>query len=256
MKSIIFLNLVVCLSWSAFSSNLANPASPLPKANVLIGASYHLGGYTLTNLEIPAMFNRFHGRVDYAPVTWFSLGVDVGATQIEVDRYISARDTIDLFHGEYGFSGGAHLKLSTPAILKKTLSLFTIGQGTTFSSKNDRGAMYGGYDGCAVVGLQFRIPNFGYISAGPMVYLIEGDAEGSDGRNSTYSNVNNIRGWIAIDYIMKSIELTKGNPYISVEFSCTPDASYSKRIPIQEFSLSVSIGYISGKLYGNNKEPR
>jgi hypothetical protein len=239
-----------------YASNLANPASALPAANLLVGASYNVGGYTLTNLNIPAMFNRFHGRIEYAPITYLNIGIDLGATQIDVDRYVSSGDTIDLFHGNYGFSGGAHLKLSTPLILKKTISFFAIGQATSFSSKNDGGAEYGGLDGAGVIGLQFRIPNFGFISVGPMVYMIEGDAQGADGKKEFYSNSNNVRGWMAIDYYLKGNELSKGNAYLSVEFSASPKANYSSRIPIQEFSISVSLGYISGKIYGVDKEPR
>jgi hypothetical protein len=256
VKNFIIAFVVLALYIHGYSSNLANPASALPAANVLFGASYNLGGYTLTNLNIPAMFNRIHGRIEYAPINYLNIGIDLGATQIDVDRYVSSGDTIELFHGKYGFSGGAHLKLSTPAILKKTMSFFTIGQATTFSSENDDGAKYGGIDGAGVIGLQFHIPNFGYISVGPMIYLIQGDAQGSDGKNGYYSNSNNVRGWIAVDYILKGNELSKGNAYLSVEFSASPKANYSRRIPIQEFSISVSLGYISGKIYGVDKEPR
>lgn len=255
MKSKIFFA-VLSFSVSVFSSNLANPAAAIPTANMLIGASYHLGGYTLTNLNLPAIFNRFHGRVDYAPISYINLGADVGVTQIEVDKYISQTDTIEMFHGNYGFSGGAHLKLSTPFIAKKTLSFFTIGQATTFNSKNSNSAAYGGIDGTGVIGFQVHIPNFGYIAAGPMIYLIEGDLKGSDGQKVTFSNSNNVRGWLAIDYYLKGNDLSKGNAYLSVEFSVSPKADYSSRIPVQEFSLSVSLGYISGKLYGIEKEPR
>lgn len=256
MKSKFITLALLGLYTLGYSSNLANPAAALPTANILIGTSYNVGGYTLTNLNIPAMFNRFHGRIDYAPITYLNIGIDLGATQIDVDRYVSSSDTIKLFHGKYGFSGGAHLKLSTPSIVKKTISFFTIGQATTFSSENDNGAKYGGIDGAGVIGLQFRIPKFGFISIGPMVYVIQGDAQGTDGKKEYYSNNNNVRGWIAIDYYLKGNELSKGNAYLSFEFSASPKANYSSRIPIQEFSVSVSLGYISGKIYGVDKEPR
>lgn len=255
MKSKLFIILTICFISCSLASNLANPASALPEANILIGASYHLGGYTLTNLDIPAMFNRFHGRIDYAPLSFVSIGVDLGATQVEVDKYTTAADTISLFHGKYGFSGGAHLKMSSPFI-KNLVSFFGIGSATYFSSENDDDAKYGGFDGTGVVGIQFRIPNFGFVSIGPMVYLIQGDAESADGKKEFYSNSNNIRGWIAIDYHLKKSQLTKGSVYLSLEFSCSPEINYSSRIPIQEFSLSLSIGYISGKLYGDDKQPR
>ncbi len=250
--------LIVMLGIVSFAnaSNLANPASALPKANILFGGSYHLGGYSLTNLEVPSMFNRFHGRIDYAPVDFVSFGVDLGTIQIDVDRYTTGTDTVSLFHGNYGFSGGAHLKLSSPSFLKNMLSVFLITQGTMFSSENPDKVSYGGYDGCGVVGLQIRIPKFGFVSIGPMAYVIEGEAQGADKAKEFYSNVNNIRGWIAIDYHLKSTALTKGSAYISLEFSASPAANTSERIPIQDFSFSISIGFISGKMYGEDKQPR
>jgi hypothetical protein len=240
----------------ANASNLANPASALPTANILVGASYYLGGYSLTNQEVPSMFNRFHGRIDFAPADFVSFGVDLGTTQIDVDQYTSGTDTIGLFHGNYGFSGGAHLKLSSPSFFKDMISVFTIAQGTMFTSENTSNASYGGYDGCGVVGFQFRIPKFGYISIGPMVYVIQGEAQGADKRKEFYSNVNNLRGWIAFDYHLKSTELSKGSAYISLEFSASPSANTSDRIPIQDFSIAISIGFISGKIYGEDKQPR
>ncbi|NLD91393.1 MAG: hypothetical protein GX639_01870 [Fibrobacter sp.] len=255
MKFLTMIGLLGIISFTS-ASNLANPASPLPAANILIGASYHLGGYSLTNLEIPSMFNRFHGRIDYAPVDFVSFGVDLGTIQIDVDQYTTGTDTVSLFHGNYGFSGGAHLKLSSPSFLKNMLSVFMVTQGTMFSSKNPDKVSYGGYDGCGVVGLQIRIPKFGFVSIGPMAYVIEGEARGADKTKEFYSNVNNIRGWIAVDYHLKSTPLTKGNAYISLEFSASPAANTSDRIPIQDFSFSISIGFISGKLYGDDKQPR
>jgi hypothetical protein len=255
VKSYLFLILTICLTSYSLASNLANPASPLPKANILVGASCHLGGYTLTNLDIAAIFNRFHGRIDFAPISFVSFGVDIGATQIDVDKYTTGTDTVGLFHGKYGFSGGAHLKMSSPFV-KNMVSVFGIGSATYFSSENNNNAKYGGFDGAGVFGIQFRIPDFGFVSIGPMFYLIEGDATGADGKNEFYSNSNNIRGWISIDYHMKSNQLSNGSAYISLEFSASPKISYSSRIPIQEFSLSLSIGYISGKLYGDDKQPR
>jgi hypothetical protein len=252
------LAIILMLSVAQFAnaSNLANPASALPTANILLGASYHLGGYSLTNLEVPSMFNRFHGRIDFAPADFVSFGVDLGTIQIDVDRYTTGTDTVSLFHGNYGFSGGAHLKLSSPLFLRKMISVFTIAQGTMFSSENSNKVSYGGYDGCGVVGLQIRIPKFGFVSIGPMVYVIEGEAKGVDNTKGFYSNVNNLRGWIAIDYHLKSTELTKGSAYISLEFSASPSANTSDRIPIQDFSFSISIGFISGKMYGEDKQPR
>jgi hypothetical protein len=69
------------------------------------------------------MWNRFHGRVEYTPFSFLGLGVSIGATQIEVDRFNIGNDTMPAFHGNYGFSGGAHLKLTSPPFLNKLVRL-------------------------------------------------------------------------------------------------------------------------------------
>ena len=229
------------------SSSLANPATALPDARIAIGTSYHLGGYSLTNSEIPSLFNRIHGRIEYAPFKYVALGLDAGVTNIEVDRY---NDSIGIFHGKFGFSGGGHLKLSTPAFFNNTVGLIAIVQATYFTSKNDRNAAYSGEDGTGTVGLQFRIPGFGFISVGPWVYIIQGNNRGYDGETGFYSNTDNIRGWVAIDYFPKLGEVTSNKPYISLEFSISPKATYSEKVAAQGFSVSISIGAITKRLYG------
>lgn len=231
--------------------NLANPSITLPEARIAVGASYHLGGYTLTNLELPSLFNRIHGRVEYSPLKYLTIGIDGGTIQLNVDRYVDQNgDSIPVFEGNYGYSGGGHLKLSTPTFLKQRLAIIAIAQGTIFKSRNKFSAEYGGKDGTGVVGIQFHIPGFGYITAGPWVYLIQGENRSFDGRTSFYSNTNNIRGWLSIDYFPKMVELSDNKPYISFEVSISPKADYSERIPVQEFSISISIGSVTKRLYG------
>lgn len=251
--------LFLAMSTIVNSANLANPAITLPEARVAVGASYHLGGYTLTNYEIPSLFNRVHARVEYGPFKYFTLGVDLGVTQIDVDRYVEQNhgrvDTFPVFQGKFGFSGGGHLKFSTPRFVKRYLSFIAIGQATMFNSVNNLSAAYKGIDGTGAVGLQVHIPGFGYISAGPWVYLIEGKAIGgkgtdSEGEEHFYSNTDNVRGWFAIDFFPKMKEMSSNKPYLSLEMSVSPKVTYSQRILVQEFSVSVSVGSVTKRLYG------
>lgn len=249
-----FRNCLLCiigLASTATPSNLANPAITLPDGRMAIGASYHIGGYSLTNDSIPALFNRIHGRVEFGPIKYITIGIDAGVTQIEVDRYT---DTTAVFHGKYGFSGGAHLKLSTPTFARQYLSVIAIAQATMFNSTNKFSAAYGGKDGCGAIGIQAHIPGFGYISVGPMVYLIQGTNKSYDGKTGFYSNTDNIRGWCAIDYFPKMKDVSSNKPYISLEFSASPSATYSQRIPLQGFSVSISIGSITKRLYGTESD--
>lgn len=238
---------VVILTAKVGASNLANPAIAIPESRVAIGASYHLGGYSLTNEEIPSLFNRIHGRVEYGPFNYLTIGVDAGVTQIEVDRYY---DTVAVYHGKFGFSGGGHLKLSTPFFFKRSLAVIAIAQATLFNTENEFGASYSGKDGTGVIGIQWHIPGFGYISAGPWVYVLQGDNKGIDGNGGYYSNTDNVRGWLAIDIFPKLKEISTNKPFISLEFSVSPKANYSDRIPVQAFSVSISIGAITKRLYG------
>ena len=239
------------LASAASAANLANPTITLPEARVAVGVSYHLGGYSLTNDSIPALFNRIHGRVEFGPVKYLTIGIDAGATQIEVDRY---NDTAAVFHGKYGFSGGGHLKLSSPPFAHQYLSFIVIAQATIFNSINKFSAAYGGKDGTGAIGLQLHIPGFGYITAGPWVYLIQGTNKSYDGESAFYSNTDNVRGWCAIDYFPKMKDPSSNKPYVSLEFSMSPRVTYSERIPVQAFSVSISIGSITKRLYGTESD--
>lgn len=245
--------IISALTVPSSGANLANPAAPVADARISLGASYHLGGYTISNMEIPMVVNRFHGRISYSPIRYVNFGIDLGTIQINVERFIEGRDTIPVFEGAYGFSGGAHLKLTTPQILN-TLSMMAMAQGGMFQSENKAGAMYGGKDGVAALGLQVRIPQFGYISAGPQLYIINGENRSYSGTESIYSNVNNVRGWIAFDYFPKVEPLTTNKPYFSLEFTASPKINSTSRIPVQEFSVSLSIGAITPRLYGLENE--
>ncbi len=238
------------LSNTVLASNLANPAVSIPEARIAIGASYHLGGYTLTNKEIASLWNRIHSRVEYAPLEFVSLGIEFGATQIDVDSYINGFDTVPVFQGRFGFSGGAVLKLSTPAILHDYIKITCITKASFFSSKNNHKALYKGIDGVGIIGVQFHIPRFGYITTGPLVYLIDGTNQSYTGKENFYSNVNNIRGWIAIDFFPRLKEITTNKPYISLELSVSPEVDFSRKVPVQEFSVSISIGSVTRRLYG------
>lgn len=242
--------LLLLIVSTLYGSNLANPAVSIPASRITIGASYLVSGYTLTNLELPSLFNRIHARAEYSLLSNVSIGVDLGVTQIDVDKYTIGDDSFPVFHGKFGFSTGAHLKVSTPFFLKNTLALTCIGNATTFSSKNTDGASYGGFDGAGAVGVQFHIKRFGYISTGPMIYLIKGKNESFDGIRGKYSNVNNIRGWLAIDFFPDLKEMSTNKPFITLEITASPDADYSKRIPLQEFSVSLCIGSITKRLSG------
>lgn len=233
-----------------YASNLANPLAPIPGARIALGASYHLGGYTITNRKVPCIMNRFHGRLSYSPVTYFNLGVDLGATQMEVASDTNETIITQTFHGSYGFSYGANIKLSTP-LIARTIGLIAIVQGTQFKTKNENGALYKGPDITGAVGLLFRIKKYAYIAAGMEVYLIEGKNKSYNSETEMpYSNVNNVRGWIALDITPQMKNIKKYIPYISFEASLTPEAGFNKKAPLQEISFSVAIGSISKRLYG------
>jgi len=250
-----FKLLLFLIATTVSAANLANPAVTLPEARIAIGASYHLGGYALSNMEIPSLFNRVQARLEYSPIKYLTIGFDGGAMKVDVDRYVAGGDSVPVFHGNYGYSGGGHIKLSTPSFLRNRLSFIAIGQATMFNSENsDVRAGYKGKDGCGAIGLQVHIPGFGYVTAGPWAYVIKGENSSFDGTTNSYSNVDNVRGWLAIDYFPKVSELSKNKPYISFEFSISPSATYSERVPFQAISASISIGSITGRLYGTESE--
>lgn len=248
MKYLILFIFIAVSNGSA--SNLANPLAPIPAARIGIGASYHLGGYTITNREIPSILNRIHARVNYSPFVYFNLGIDLGVSQMEVACDTADTVIIEAFHGNYKFSFGVNIKLSTP-LFKDIVGAIGIAQGTRFSSENKAGAIYSGFDGAGALGVLFHIKNIGYVAAGSKIYLIQGKNQSyNSSKEQFYSNINNIRGWFAFDYFPRIKALTKYIPFISFEVSVAPDVSFGKKAPIQEISFSIAIGSITKRLYG------
>ncbi len=234
--------------------NLADPPVLIPPARVAVGLSYDLGGYPITNRAVPTIMNRFQAQVSYAPFSFLNFGVDGGATQMDVAGDTTAQDTFGVFHGGYEFSGGAHLKLGTPFFFDNLVSVVGIAHGSVFSSKNSAGTTYGGMDGAGAVGLQFHISNFGYVTAGSELYLISGKTTDYNGVKGNYSNVNNVRGWLAVDYFPPEKMNSQNSFYVSLEMSVAPKATFDGRAPIQEMSFSVSIGAVTPRLYGQKSD--
>jgi hypothetical protein len=236
------------------ASNLADPAVLIPPSRLSVGASYDLGGFTITNDSVPCMLNRFEARVSYSPFSFVNFGVDAGATQMEVAGDTTNTDTVGIFHGKYGFSGGGHLKLGTPFFFNDLMAAVGILHGTYFSSMNNAGSVYSGMDANGGVGLQFHIHDFGYITAGSSVYLIFGKNKSFSGQQGKYSNINNVRGWLAIDYFPTIAASSRNIMYISLELTVSPKATFDGRAPVQEMSVSACIGSITRKLYGQESE--
>lgn len=221
----------------------------IPGKTISIGGSASVDGYSLTNREIPCIINRFSGEIDFAPFNFMCIGITAGATSVIVDKF----DSVDMFKGKYGVSAGGNLKLSTPFFFKKSTSIITIGQGTYFRSENENGAYYGGEDFLGIAGFQFRLPGFGYLTLGPLVSYIMGENKSFDGTIKNFSNVNNVRGFAALDIFLKSKNVTTTNkPFLSVSTSISPKVNASQRIPVQEYSVSISIGSVSPRLYGES----
>ena len=249
-----FLN--VCALFSMVTAaNLADTTVLLPVARVALGASYDLGGHTITNDSVPCLMNRVHGSLTWSPFSFLNIGVDAGASQMDVAGDTTSKDTIGIFHGDYGISGGLHVKLGTRFFYDDLFRVIAIGQATYFSTKNKDGAVYSGKDGAGIVGLQFHVPHFGYVSAGPQLYLIMGENKSF---NSTvkhkYSNINNLRGWLSIDYFPQEKSLSSNKVFLSFEVSVSPKIAFDKRAPLQECGFSISFGSITKRLYGEESD--
>jgi hypothetical protein len=236
-------------------ANLADPAVMLPAARIAIAGSYDLGGYTITNDSVPCIMNRFHGSVTYAPFPFLNIGFDAGASQMDVAADTTFKDTIGVFHGNYGFSGGLHLKLGSEFFYDGLVRIIGLCQATYFTTSNAQGAVYSGKDVAGVIGLQFHINHFGYVSTGPQLYLIEGDNKSyNSSLKRPYSNVNNLRGWLAFDYFPQDKLMSNNKLFISFEMSVSPKVAFNKRAPLQEASFSISLGSITKRLYGEESE--
>jgi len=236
------------------AANAAPLSTILPVARMALGGGYELGGNTISNDSVASISNRMHGFLAFAPFSFLTIGIDAGATQMDVAADTNARDTFGIFHGNYGFSGGAHISLGTPFFYNGLFRVVCLGKATIFSSANTEGAVYGGKDGVGALGLQFHIARFGYITAGPQVYLIQGQNKSYSGTRHKYSNINNVRGWIALDFFPPDKLESKNKFFISLEASIGPRIAFGKQAPVQEFGFSVSLGSITKRLYGEESE--
>jgi hypothetical protein len=250
----LLIAVLACVPMRAHASDLANPANNAPDARIAVGVSYHCGGYTITNDSVPVILNRIHVRATYAPLKAVNFGVDIGTASMEVDSLTKGIDTFRIFHGNFGLSAGAHVKLSTPFFANDLLAVVGLAQASYFSSENKYKAAYGGIDANGAVGVQLHIKDFGFITLGPQLYFIEGSNRGADGRKGSYSNISNLRGWLAIDFYPKMGALSSGRPYISFEFSATPKADIGGSVPIRECGFSIAIGTITKRLYGEETD--
>ncbi|MBD3346839.1 MAG: hypothetical protein GF401_17420 [Chitinivibrionales bacterium] len=245
-----FLCLILISGSTGNASPIANPTVAIPDARASVGISYHLGGYSITADTVPCMLNRVDARLSYSPVSMINFGIDLGAVQMSVAGDTGVTDTVGVFDGNFGFSGGGHLKVSSPFFFNERLAVVGIAKATYFTSENDQGAFYGGTDGAGVLGVQFHIPGFGYITAGPMLYVIMGENRSYNDISGEYSNVNNLRGWLSIDFFPRMKIASNNLPYISFEISLSPEADFNNRAPIEEFSFSISVGTVTKRLYG------
>lgn len=246
------LPLLLCAAAAAFGANLASPAAQAGTARMYFGASYFVGGADVTNLEIPLIMNRLNMRIGYAPISYVNFGADFGLPLISVERYMGARDSVPVFDGRFGWSGGGHLKLSSPYLFNRVAALAQ-GNINVFRSTNKQHAYYGGTDIAAAAGLQFRLPAGHVLSLGPQFYTIMGKNKGFDGVKGTYSNVHNMRAWIAYEYLPVDIFGGEHKPFMSFEFTASPEINGSRRVPVREFSVSASVGIITKRLYGDGK---
>ena len=246
MKKIIVFLILFFVAKSNFAINMATPLAPIPAGRLTASASYEFDGITITDREIPSIMNRIMATGTISPTQYFNAGLDVGLSQIEV---ASDSTNTTIFHGKFSFSGGANIKLSTPFV-KNIFGFIGIIKGGWYNSpENDGSRYYQGFDVAGVLGPIFHIPKFGYIALGPKMYYIHGDSKGA----GTYHNINNLRGWIAIEYFPKMKDKIKMLPFITIEGSISPEASVkSNRAPIVEFGAALTFGGVSSKILGKS----
>ena len=231
-----------------------NPATLIPTARLALGASYDVGGYPISNDSVPCIMNRFQGHITFAPCSFLNVGIIGGAVRMDVAGDTTAQDTTGIFNGNYGYSGGAHLIVGSDFFYNDLFRVIGIANATYFTSSNTAGATYSGIDGEGIIGLQFRIPHVGFISAGPELYLIDGKNKSYTKKYGNYSNISNLRGWLAIDYFPKEKIASDNKLCFSLEIALSPKARFNDRAPLQEIRFSVGLGSITKRLYGEVSE--
>jgi hypothetical protein len=252
-KYVCILGIILCF-FNVGALNLAAPAALIPVARMAVSASYDVGGYTISNDSVASVMNRFQGNVTFAPLSFLNIGLSGGVSRMFVAGDTSHSDTIGSFKGDFGFSGGIHLTTGTRFFYNDLFRIIGVGKATFFSSSDKTGVSYGGSDGACAVGLQFHVPRFGYVTFGPEVYLISGKNKGYDGQEHRYSNINNVRGWLAIDFFPRDKSFSTNKYFLSLEVSLSPKADFNKEASLQEIRFSVGFGSITKRLYGEESD--
>ncbi len=248
-----FFAVIVCVSLNTEADNLANPLAPLPPARVAVGVSYNFEGHTITNMEVNSVMNRILLRGTYSPLEYIDIGAGLGAGNTEVESFTTSQDRYSpVFQGKYSFAWELSLQLTTP-MLNDMFGLTSIINGSGFSSENDEKAEYSGHNATGGVGMLFHIPNIGYASAGARMHLIRGTSRSYSGKKGSFSNINNLRGWIAFEYYPKLENSNKTVPYLGIEVSLSPDAGVGGSVPIKDMGISLVIGAVTKRLYGKHE---
>ena len=230
---------------TASAATLADPLAPFPGPRIAVGIGYHIDGISIGDRAIPALVNRVAARMSFSPAQYVNIGLEGGAAQMEVAPDTSNLRTLPVFHGNYTFSYAGNLKLTTP-FLNDIVGVVGIGKGGHFASKNSKNTEYDCYDATGVVGLLFHIPRFGYASFGPKLHYITGTATDYDGTEHGFTNVNNMQGWVAVEWYPH----TKNGsiPYITAEIALGPKVSFGERTPVNEFSFAIAIGTVTKRI--------
>jgi hypothetical protein len=273
MVNKIFLTLFL-FALSSWAIGVSFPTAPVPTARFATGVSYdYYGGYMsykesplfLTE-DIPFNMHGIVAFVTFAPVTFINLGFDMGIRDVNAFYAEELYNMADNLTGQFGFSGGAHLKFATP-YFGDVFGIIAVGKWQSFYSEgnSDNTKWYYGdipvnwsNSGDIITGaggFSFHVKNFGYISFGAKYLDIYGEVKVSPAviEKTKWSNDPMLGGWISADYFPRT-NIKNYIPFLSFEVGFFPDSkAFTGGNPVlKNASFSVTIGGITNPLYGNS----
>lgn len=246
--SVLVALIAAVVSWGA---SVSYPFTPVPTARFATALSYDMYGIGLYKSNVAgasAMIHGFNASFTYSPITFINFGLDVGERKVDIFTYDKSYN----FDGKIGFAGGTHVKLATP-YFSDIIGIVGVARTLWFSSAR-HDVYYGGMDFTGAGGISFHINSFGYISCGMKYFEIFGRTGGVQSPiGSNWSNDKVSGGFVSFDMFPKT-SARKYIPFVSVELALFPqlEAFDGDRPAIRNASLSITIGGITNRLYGNS----
>jgi hypothetical protein len=190
-------------------------------------------GQDITSRDVPSHEITHALQLGYAPIPYLALEAGLGVDRLSVDPYNGTR-----FRGDYGLSPLFGITLASPRLFN--VLRFTGGSRFLYlNSEDDRGYTYSGLVYSPFLSAIASPTEYVDLEAGIRGHRIDGNMQGPGGREQTFSNRENVRGFVAL--LLKS---PSEFAFLTLDADVSPSAEWNGGL--REASIGVSFGTMLG----------